>query len=90
MSRRVITFGSANVIARWQEEPLVEDPSDEPYCPFQLPEDEYGEMMFERRLNPDGSVSPPASIRGSSARPSTVADTDGMLIFYRTTRECIV
>jgi MRG-binding protein len=35
-------------------------------------------MMFERRLNPDGSTSPPGSARAASAKPSTIADTDGM------------
>ncbi|KAK2801959.1 hypothetical protein FQN50_007515 [Emmonsiellopsis sp. PD_5] len=48
----------------------------EPYCLFELPEDEYGDMMFERRINPEGSMSPPMSGIGSR-RPSTIADTDG-------------
>ncbi|KAK2750397.1 hypothetical protein FQN57_003877 [Myotisia sp. PD_48] len=58
----------------------IEDSEAEPpkylYCPFKLPEEEYGEMMWERRLNPEGSLSPPASRRGTSRRPSTVPDTD--------------
>ncbi|PGH32647.1 MRG-binding protein [[Emmonsia] crescens] len=52
------------------------EPAQEPYCPFQLPYDEYGEMMFERRLAPEGSSSPPMSLAGGSGRASTVADTD--------------
>ena len=30
------------------------------YCPFSLPEEEYGDMMFAKRLKPDGSSSPAA------------------------------
>ena len=30
------------------------------YCPFSLPEAEYGDLMFAKRLKPDGSSSPPA------------------------------
>jgi MRG-binding protein len=45
----------------------------ETYCPFSLPEDEYGAKMFARRLDPDGSRSPDP---GASRRESTVADTD--------------
>ncbi|KAG5291932.1 CT20 family protein [Histoplasma ohiense] len=52
------------------------EPAQEPYCPFQLPYDEYGEMMFKRRLAPEGSSSPPMSIAGGSVRASTIADTD--------------
>ncbi|KAK2748063.1 hypothetical protein FQN55_004614 [Onygenales sp. PD_40] len=51
------------------------EPAQEPYCPFELPEDEYGDMMFERRINPEGSMSPSMSGIGSR-RPSTIADTD--------------
>lgn len=57
------------------------DGSRELYCPFELPEDEYGEMMFERRLAMEGSASPEQSVQGDSRRPSTVADTDGS--FFR-------
>lgn len=53
------------------------DPSKELYCPFELPEEEYGDMMFARRLAPDGSSSPPMSATRSSQRASTVPDTDG-------------
>lgn len=45
----------------------------ETYCPFSLPEDEYGAKMFARRLDPDGSRSPDEE---PSRRESTVADTD--------------
>lgn len=34
-------------------------------------------MMFDRRLAPEGSSSPPMSGLGTSVRESTVADTDG-------------
>ncbi|KAJ5793818.1 hypothetical protein N7457_000417 [Penicillium paradoxum] len=53
--------------------------SSEMYCPFELPYDEYGDMMFERRLAMEGSLSPVtsrASRAGGSRRGSTVADTD--------------
>ena len=43
------------------------------YSPFSLPEDEYGELMFAKRINEDGSESPE---RDPSMRESTVADTD--------------
>ncbi|EEP78794.1 conserved hypothetical protein [Uncinocarpus reesii 1704] len=52
------------------------DVSNEPYCPFSLEEEEYGDMMFERRLAPDGSSSPPPSLPLPSQRGSTIADTD--------------
>lgn len=58
------------------------DGSRELYCPFELPEDEYGEMMFERRLAMEGSASPEHSVQGDSRRASTVADTDGWLFRY--------
>ncbi|TPX24164.1 hypothetical protein DIZ76_013507 [Coccidioides immitis] len=51
------------------------DVSNEPYCPFSLEESEYGDMMFERRLAPEGSSSPP-SLPVPSRRESTIADTD--------------
>lgn len=50
------------------------------YCAFEPPYDEYGDMMFERRLAMEGSASPVtsrASRAGESRRGSTVADTDG-------------
>ncbi|KAJ5204527.1 uncharacterized protein N7498_005406 [Penicillium cinerascens] len=48
----------------------------EMYCPFELPYDEYGDMMFERRLAAEGSSSPVTSRHAESRRGSTVADTD--------------
>ncbi|KAH8426184.1 uncharacterized protein LDX57_003928 [Aspergillus melleus] len=65
-----------------REDSLITDTSDdvenskELYCPFDLPEDEYGELMFERRLAMEGSVSPAHSPHAESRRGSTVADTD--------------
>ncbi|KAL8942769.1 MAG: hypothetical protein Q9216_001454 [Gyalolechia sp. 2 TL-2023] len=54
------------------------------YCPFTLPRDEYGEMMFEKRLAPTSSPSPSesapppsvASISAATRRASTVEDTE--------------
>ncbi|BCS26071.1 uncharacterized protein APUU_50782S [Aspergillus puulaauensis] len=64
-----------------REDSLVTEVSDdaegkEVYCPFELPEDEYGDMMFERRLAMEGSQSPAPSGQAESRRGSTVADTD--------------
>ncbi|KKK12688.1 hypothetical protein P175DRAFT_0474211 [Aspergillus ochraceoroseus IBT 24754] len=65
-----------------REDSLITDASDDVeapkdiYCPFELPEDEYGEMMFERRLAMEGSPSPSPSGLAESRRGSTVADTD--------------
>ncbi|KAF7597638.1 hypothetical protein BBP40_000116 [Aspergillus hancockii] len=65
-----------------REDSLITDTSDdvdgsrELYCPFELPEDEYGELMFERRLAMEGSVSPVQSTHAESRRGSTAADTD--------------
>lgn len=70
---------------RLQEDTLIAETSDdaenakELYCPFELPDEEFGEMMFERRLARDGSSSPPGSPRAESRRGSTAPDTDGML-----------
>lgn len=51
---------------------------------FSLPDDEYGEMMFAKRLAPEGSFSPPSLQRQPSVesydgtrRQSTIDDTDG-------------
>ncbi|EPS25434.1 hypothetical protein PDE_00367 [Penicillium oxalicum 114-2] len=52
-----------------------EEPS-EMYWPFELPYDEYGDLMFERRLATEGSLSPVNSRHVESRRGSTVADTD--------------
>lgn len=64
------------------------DPAKQPFCPFALPEDEYWDMMFARRVAPEGTTSPPLlahqlsamSLEGGRAarRYSTVDDTDGM------------
>ena len=64
------------------------DPTKQPFCPFALPEDEYWDIMFAKRLAPEGTSSPPLlahqlsgmSIEGGRAprRYSTVDDTDGM------------
>ncbi|KAL3430647.1 chromatin modification-related protein EAF7-domain-containing protein [Aspergillus tetrazonus] len=64
-----------------REDSLITDVSDdvdgkEVYCPFELPEDEYGDLMFERRLAMEGSPSPAPSGHPESRRGSTVADTD--------------
>ncbi|KAL4795648.1 chromatin modification-related protein EAF7-domain-containing protein [Aspergillus venezuelensis] len=64
-----------------REDSLITDASDdaggkEVYCPFELPEDEYGDMMFERRLAMEGSPSPGPSEQAESRRGSIVADTD--------------
>ncbi|KAF9883725.1 hypothetical protein FE257_003017 [Aspergillus nanangensis] len=68
-----------------REDSLITDTSDdvenskeskELYCPFELPDDEYGGMMFERRLAMEGSASPDHSPGAESRRGSTVADTD--------------
>ena len=66
------------------------DPAKQPFCPFALPEDEYWDMMFARRLAPEGTTSPPLlahqlsgmSLEGGRAarRYSTVDDTDGMRV----------
>ncbi|KAL8676563.1 MAG: hypothetical protein Q9186_006928 [Xanthomendoza sp. 1 TL-2023] len=59
--------------------------NEEPSHQFTLPRDEYGQMMFERRLAPEGSSSPSESTRppsaGSTSRPatgraSTIEDTE--------------
>lgn len=43
------------------------------YCPYELPDQEYGAMKFDKRINLDGSKSPALL---SSRRESTIADTD--------------
>ncbi|KAL2824917.1 chromatin modification-related protein EAF7-domain-containing protein [Aspergillus cavernicola] len=64
-----------------REDSLITDISDEAdgkevYCSFELPEDEYAGLMFERRLAMEGSPSPAPSGQAESRRGSTVADTD--------------
>lgn len=60
------------------------DSKEEPFCPFTLPEEEFGEMMFAKRFKPEGSSSPMLLPHNSSAvggagvrRQSVVDDTDG-------------
>ncbi|KAL8835490.1 MAG: hypothetical protein Q9170_003292 [Blastenia crenularia] len=64
------------------------DRNDETYYHFSLPREEYGEMVFEKRLAPDGSPSPadtvcPSSVTSTSAaatrRGSTAKDMEGLL-----------
>lgn len=65
------------------------DPAEQPFSPFSLPEDDYWDMMFAKRLAPEGTSSPPllshqlsgVSFESGRAarRYSTVDDTDGML-----------
>ncbi|XRM41165.1 hypothetical protein ABZX51_004454 [Aspergillus tubingensis] len=62
-----------------QEDSLITDTAEDSkefYCPFELPQDEYGELMFERRLAMEGTASPDPSTHAGSRRGSTVADTD--------------
>lgn len=53
------------------------DGSSDMFCPFELPYDEYGDMMFDKRLAVEGSSSPVTSRQAESRRGSIVADTDG-------------
>lgn len=62
------------------------DPMVDAYCPFSLPQDEYGEMMFAKRLAPEGFISPESAKLTRSdesedveAQPDDVLpiDTDG-------------
>ncbi|KAL1969376.1 hypothetical protein VTN77DRAFT_9569 [Rasamsonia byssochlamydoides] len=60
-----------------REDSIIADGSDESeYCPFELPEDEFGELMFSRRLAAERSSSPAESGQPESRRGSTVGDTD--------------
>ncbi|MCJ1249729.1 hypothetical protein MMC30_006955 [Trapelia coarctata] len=59
------------------------DPAKEPFLPFSLPESDFGDMMFERRLAGDSSSSPPSllhqlSNEGNSGRrrPSVIDDSE--------------
>lgn len=72
------------------------DPTVDAYCPFSLPHDDYGEMMFAKRLAPEvispESVKPTRSDESEDveAKPDDimVIDTDGnnrpQLPFYCT------
>lgn len=60
------------------------DQAREIFYQFKLPFDEFGEMMFAKRLKPEGSFSPPSLLNQPSGdsdagtrRPSTIDDTDG-------------
>lgn len=71
------------IIRNEQEDSLITDTAEDSkefYCPFELPQDEYGELMFERRLAMEGTASPDPSTHAGSRRGSTVADTDGAYI----------
>lgn len=66
------------------QKPEDGDSKNEPFCPFTLPEEEFGEMMFAKRFKPEGSSSPMLLPNHSSAiggmgigRQSVVDDTDG-------------
>jgi len=60
-----------------REDSIIMDGSDgSEYCPFELPEDEYGELMFSRRLAADRSASPIPSDHEESRKGSPVADMD--------------
>lgn len=53
----------------------------EPFYEFSLPEDEYGELMFAKRLAPEDSLSPPPlpSVESEigTRRQSTIEDSEG-------------
>ncbi|KAL1997420.1 hypothetical protein VTN49DRAFT_860 [Thermomyces lanuginosus] len=60
-----------------REDSIIYDESDESeYCPFELPQGEFGEMMFARRLADEPSDWSDVSEHAGSRRGSTVADTD--------------
>lgn len=79
---------------RFQEDSFGEpiqkdgDPAKQPFYEFKLPQDDYSDMMFAKRLASDGPSSPPllahqfsgTSVEGArvARRYSTVDDTDGM------------
>ncbi|KAL8720759.1 MAG: hypothetical protein Q9225_002425 [Loekoesia sp. 1 TL-2023] len=63
--------------------------NDDVFYQFSLPREEYGEMMFAKRLAPEGTSSPfetarPQSVASTSAaatrRGSTVEDTEGWFL----------
>ena len=66
--------------------PVLNDVTKEPYVDFDLPDEEYSDMIFARRLAPAGTSSPPAlpfqMSRGTAAqagrRNSTVDDSEGL------------
>ncbi|KAJ6145739.1 hypothetical protein N7470_009634 [Penicillium chermesinum] len=66
------------VYTGWNGEEDDEDGESDWYCPFELPYEEYGDLMFARRLAEDGSSSPISSVRGDSQNGSTAGDTDAL------------
>ena len=66
--------------------PAVNDVTDEPYVDFGLPDEDYSDMIFARRLAPAGTSSPPAlpfqmsggTTSQAGARHSTVDDSEGL------------
>jgi MRG-binding protein len=62
-----------------REDSILHSSSDETgspgdlYCPFDLPEKEYGALKFDKRINLDGSKSPALL---NSRRESTITNTD--------------
>lgn len=69
------------------------DIREEPFCQFKLPEDTFGELMFAKRLKPEGSFSPPLLPNRLSVdsgapvrRQSTIEDTDGNLCSIKGSR----
>lgn len=60
------------------------DPAEEPFCDFILPDEDYRDMTFARRLEAEGTSSPPSlpyqltgGLGRAARRHSTVEDTDG-------------
>ena len=58
------------------------DPSKETFVPFKLPNRDFEDMMFARRLAPAGSSSPantlPNEGRSNRRRPSVIDDSEGV------------
>lgn len=84
-------MGVGSEILCYQENMMInqvmegdEGPSKESFCPFTLPADVYGDMMFAKRLAPEGFISPPSVKHTRSEESevetqtqSTVADNEG-------------
>ncbi|KAL5342399.1 CT20-domain-containing protein [Aspergillus crustosus] len=62
----------------------------EVYCPFELPPDEYADLMFERRFAMEGSPSPVPSDQAESRRGSIIPDTDGSSTYFSSHYPCHV
>lgn len=84
MHRKVLLNCSSKENFFDDQRPKTDDSKNEPFCPFTLPEDEFGEMMFAKRFKPEGSSSPPilpyhpsAGSGAGARRQSAVEDTDG-------------